>query len=752
MSSETSASHSSPKRTAVDDDEPEPDVNFSDYVSEHDSGDSSSNDDTTSDEQEPKVEQERIQEGTGSDKDEGSTVEQGQVVEEEPEPDVSMLSHDTTANASTNEEEEHHVASKIGGLQIDGTGEEGRQQTGSSPLGPTTLGGSKSVNWTEDTKDAATIASSPTKKSESPKSSKSPQRRKSRNKKHHAEDNKGGDRRIKLRNPYPQPAQPPPSRSPEEIIADHMLPSPELDPPNIVPNERLSGLLDAARSPSLARRANAVGALRVLASQPKMPIKLVRTQGVLDVLVFAASHKPEMDEAFGIGREEYNAALDARTRSVSLMLLLCQPKENRLRLCHHPGLLDALVKVMEEDTSEARMMAFAVVATCAKTRENRQEMANTQRLITMLSKVLGGEFNVPKGEEEEAKNDEDANDKVVAVQGGVERLLSMDYEEMKQLIEEEEQKKREEEEAAKKEATKEKEGEEKPDGDDSAEDDTSFDSGISSRSEYGTFDDDSDDESRGPADDIRGKTVSVESYQGEEGMREQNLGKYEEFLSKARINACAALLHLSKHCPVSPILCANDIFVENSLQVGAKFNDPIHTRCIELLCMVTRFPGNTAELARRDEFIDTLLRCGKSKIAEDRSWALRALQNLTAEPTNKAAMAVAPVLELLRVSALRKDCTEEQMAAASALVNISTEPGAVVPLTSTPNVVATLVTLAHSNESSKEVCDLACEALANMGLWLQNLASTGTVPDGIPNVPLPTHTSSGWRRWENAVE
>ena len=260
---------------------------------------------------------------------------------------------------------------------------------------------------------------------------------------------------------------------------------PELDAPNIVPNERLSGLLDAARSPSLVRRANAIGALRVVASQPNMPIKLVRTQGVLDVLVFAATHKPEMDEAFGIGREEYNAALDARTRSVSLMLLLCQPKENRLRLCHHPGLLDALVKVMEEDTSQARMMAFAVVATCAKTRENRQEMANTQRLVTLLSKVLRGEFNVPKGEEEEAKDDEDADDKVFAVQEGVERLLSMDYEEMKQMMEEEEQKKREEEEAA-----KEKESEKIPDGDDSVDDDASFDSGVSSGSEYGTFDDD----------------------------------------------------------------------------------------------------------------------------------------------------------------------------------------------------------------------------------------------------------------------
>ena len=212
MKSETSASYSSPKRTAVDDDEPEPepDIDLSDVDSEHENDDSN-NDDDTSDEQEPNVEQERIQERTSGDEDEGGAVEQvenvvaastttdaTQVVEEEPEPDVPMLLHDTT-NASTGEEKQ--VASnKIGGLQIDTTGEEGRQQTALSPVGPSTPGGTKSVNWTQDTKDAAAVASSPTEK-KSPRSSKSPQRRKTKNTKHHAHDTKGGDRRIKLTEP-----------------------------------------------------------------------------------------------------------------------------------------------------------------------------------------------------------------------------------------------------------------------------------------------------------------------------------------------------------------------------------------------------------------------------------------------------------------------------------------------------------------------------------------------------------------------
>lgn len=753
----------------IGDDEPEPNVSFdgSDDGHDEEGGEEKNNADASPSEAD-------IEEESFGDDDDDS----------EPEPDVEMSFEDgageepkaeqeSNEKAQNNEDEEpakvntdddivvegesakaDQITEKIDELKIDTSitnseERDGVMNKGSDDTTPPSSGAAKTVNWTNDTKEAAAT----TKSKKSPKSM-------GRKKKLALKDpslivTDPADRTIKMRNPYPQPTLAPPSRSPEEIIAEHTLPTPKIDPPNIVPNDQLLALIDAAQSPSLARRANAIGALRVLASssadgKKTMPIKLVRTIVVLDALTNAANHTPILDKSQGIGRDEYNTALDARTRSVSLMLLLCQPKENRLRVCYHPGLLDALVKVMEEDTSEARMLASAVVATCAKTKENRQMMAKTPRLITVLSKLLKGEFNRPK--DDEGGSDARADDKIVAGEEGVERLLSMDYEEMEQLKEGLKGKRK-----GRGKHRKRADIEDDYDDEDADNSASSSHSGLSSNSDYGTFDESdedfsSDDEGRGPRDAGRPlKNVIASDNNGSgNGMREQNLGKYEEFLAKSRLSACAALLHLSKHCPVSPILCEHEIFVENTLVVGEKFNDPIHTRCLELICMVTRFPTNNAALARRDGVIDTLLRCAKSKTDEDRNWSLLSLQNLTSEASNKIPMAEASILKQLRVSSLRYDNTTEQIASLSAFVNISTEPGTIVPLSSAPNVVATLITLAHSSESSKEVCDLACGCLTNMGLWLQNLASTGTVPEGMLNVPLPTHTSSGWRRWENA--
>lgn len=750
----------------IGDDEPEPNVSFdgSDDGYDEEGGEEKNNadaspseadieeesfgDDDDDSEPEPDVEM-SFEDGAGEEpKAEQESNEKAQNEDEEPakgNTDDDIVVEGESAKAD-------QISEKIDELKIDTSINNSEERDdvmneGCDDTTPPSSGAAKTVNWTDDTKEA--VATTKSKKSMG------------RKKKQLALKDPSliitdpADRTIKMRNPYPQPTLAPPSRSPEEIIAEHTLPTPKIDPPNIVPNDQLLALIDAAQSPSLARRANAIGALRVLASssadgKKTMPIKLVRTIIVLDALTSAANHTPILDKSQGIGRDEYNTALDARTRSVSLMLLLCQPKENRLRVCYHPGLLDALVKVMEEDTSEARMLASAVVATCAKTKENRQMMAKTSRLITVLSKLLKGEFNYPK--DDEGGSDAKADDKIVAGEGGVERLLSMDYEEMEQLKEGLKKKRKGRGKHRKRADTEDDYDDE--DDDDSA---SSSHSGLSSNSDYGTFDESdedfsSDDEGRGPRGAGRPlKNIIASDNNGSgNGMREQNLGKYEEFLAKSRMSACAALLHLSKHCPVSPILCEHEIFVENTLVVGEKFNDPIHTRCLELICMVTRFPANNAALARRDGVIDTLLRCAKSKTDEDRNWSLLSLQNLTSEASNKIPMAEASILKQLRVSSLRYDNTTEQIASLSAFVNISTEPGTIVPLSSAPNVVATLITLAHSSESSKEVCDLACGCLTNMGLWLQNLASTGTVPEGMPNVPLPTHTSSGWRRWENA--
>lgn len=126
---------------------------------------------------------------------------------------------------------------------------------------------------------------------------------------------------------------------------------------------------------------------------------------------------------------------------------------------------------------------------------------------------------------------------------------------------------------------------------------------------------------------------------------------------------------------------------------------------------------------------------------------MRILQNLSSEQSSKSLLASSSVLELLSTNMMRQHY-EEQLAATAAIYNISTEPGAVVPLTNTKNVVATLVHVAHSPTSALKVRLIACDALATLGLWLQTLAGAGTVPDSVKAAPLPTYITSGWQRWD----
>ena len=129
-------------------------------------------------------------------------------------------------------------------------------------------------------------------------------------------------------------------------------------------------------------------------------------------------------------------------------------------------------------------------------------------------------------------------------------------------------------------------------------------------------------------------------------------------------------------------------------------------------------------------------------------WAIRTLQNLCSDASSKVSLATGQILSLLSAAAMRKDY-DEQFAAVGALMNLSTEPGSIVPLTNTKTVVATLVHLAHSPNTPAPVRKIACDSLATIGLWLQTLASAGTVPEEIPFRPLPTHSATGWLRWDS---
>jgi hypothetical protein len=181
--------------------------------------------------------------------------------------------------------------------------------------------------------------------------------------------------------------------------------------------------------------------------------------------------------------------------------------------------------------------------------------------------------------------------------------------------------------------------------------------------------------------------------------------------------------------------------------VAREVSHPIHSKCLEILCNLTRLPANNNILTRYDGVVETLVAASNSALAENRMSALRSLQNMSADPASKALLATGPVLNLMTSCAMRKDLGEKEIAVAT-IYNITTEPSAVTAITNTKNVVATLVHLAHSPDSSSEVRLLACESLATISLWLQTLAGTGKVPEDVSNVPLPSQKTTGWERWD----
>jgi len=533
-------------------------------------------------------------------------------------------------------------------------------------------------------------------------------------------------RQVIFRHPYPLPPPPVAPRADEIIINENAVPEKSFNMKIVEPDAELEQLIQQTQDEhNLVRRSNACGAIKVLAGHDTNKAKLARTKGVLDALVYAS-----LDDAVD------SDALDARTRAVTALLYLSEPKDNRTIVVKHPGVVDVLVKVIEEDTGEARLRACSALATLAKTPQNRTVICNNEKLATVLSNLMVQ--NVTKKDDTAQPENEEVVDSksgsqdegTATEEGTFTQTFSGTFSEGSR-------------------------------SGTFTEDDTYTNSFGMSRDDRSTYSHDrsmsSGDVSRGSRDEVslgNGSTNENASMGEEEGVEMQisslkklNIENASDFLERSQLSACATLSHLTKHCANAPVLCNNENVLDNILFLAGIFENPLHTRCLEMLCNFTRFPSNNARLASMPKVIEILTAGGKSKLAEDRLWSIRTIQNLCSDASSKVGLATGSLLSLLSACAMRKEY-EEQLAAVGALMNLATEPGSIVPLTNTKTVVATLVHLAHSPNTQASVRKIACDSLATIGLWLQTLASAGTVPEDIPFSPLPTHTATGWLRWD----
>jgi hypothetical protein len=164
------------------------------------------------------------------------------------------------------------------------------------------------------------------------------------------------------------------------------------------PTKTLADLLTAIATPQdestmdrafMVRRKNACGAIKVLTANASNRRTLGWTVGVLPALASVLDDTGDegLMEAFPDGRtrEEY---VEARKRAVASLLHLCVPKENRIPVFHCPGLVQAVAKVIVDDTDESRQGCCAITAYLAKTQENRLLMAQVPGLLDALTGVI----------------------------------------------------------------------------------------------------------------------------------------------------------------------------------------------------------------------------------------------------------------------------------------------------------------------------------------------------------------------------
>jgi hypothetical protein len=329
-------------------------------------------------------------------------------------------------------------------------------------------------------------------------------------------------RRIRFRNPFPVLKPPTVRRDIDEIIRDHAMDIPEMQIRLVKPKQELKQLIVAAMGTSLPRRSNACGALKVLTRHEKNQLSLVRTDGFLQALTYAASQS--------VLDVDTDLAIDARTRAVTCLKNVCGPKDNRVLILNHPGVVECLLKVVQQDDGAGRAMAAAAIALLAKTPSCRECLVQVEELIDTLANVMrsaatmiseeamavrqsfsprsGGYSNHRKMNNATKSNDDN----------GIQLDQSLKPNESENLNHHGETA--------------------------SIVTDSSSLSSVEGEHSVG------EPSAMSPADIVNNSSKLVE-VRTVDSIRNQTEDRYDEFVNQARCNSCAALLHISKQCASS---------------------------------------------------------------------------------------------------------------------------------------------------------------------------------------------------------
>jgi hypothetical protein len=327
-------------------------------------------------------------------------------------------------------------------------------------------------------------------------------------------------RRIRFRNPFPLLKPPTIHRSLDEMRRDHAMDLPDIPVRWVKPKQELKQLIVAAMGTSLPRRSNACGALKVLTRQERNQLSLVRTDGFLQAITYAASQS--------VLDVDTDLAIDARTRAVTCFKNVCQPKDNRILILNHPGVIECLLKVVQNDDGAGRATAAAAIALLAKTPQCRECLVHIEGLIDTLAKVMRSAGTLISEEAIAVRTlSPRSGSNNSFLQNQVNGAISNAKDENTDHV-------------------------------DNEKSDTlgneAIDSIVTESSSLSSGD--GEDDTPSPRESTNNKeviTIGSKLYdvRSVDSIRNQTEERYEEFVNQARCNACAALLHISKQCATS---------------------------------------------------------------------------------------------------------------------------------------------------------------------------------------------------------
>lgn len=528
------------------------------------------------------------------------------------------------------------------------------------------------------------------------------------------------------------------------------------------PSKTLSDLLRAIASPNdkslidlafMVRRKNACGALKVLTAHNRRRRQICWTVGVLpalaSVLQDAGVRRP-LDQVFPDvrTRTEYE---EARRRAIAALTNLAMPVSNRLAVFHTPGLVQALIQIVHMEEGDCLEGACAILAYLAKSTENKILMAQVPGLFEAVLRVLtpqmnsgdtqskqdGGYPGSPKSQdfpwaassvsgsdESSVSTDEDRSIMSGSTNGSSDGNSSDEEHEDDELDGDEDANFTDDDDMS-------TDGEDSMTGSERSDNSSvmSESSGEETASEY---------QQRAlptkKRSSKKGKTKPTPPSNGPSRVKPKEI-KLQSFYDKdnhisgARKNLFAMLGHLVKEKDNAYHLARVNELVPTIVEISKMQDSPSHVLAVQLLTHLTRHRLNSKVLVFKEQtVVPALVKATSSSSEVARRYACFAVQNFSHDKSCRQELASSEklIVALCKRARHSKD-PEERLAAICALKNLTDEPANLIPLSNTPECIATLMQIAHGQENGvTEMMQFrACDALATISHWLRKIATNG---------------------------